>query len=137
MPRIPSRPALDLSGKWEIVELSSMTDDYLEITPDPHVPITHTEFERFAGTYHFAAQDGEISGRVDEVYTDAAALFFTFIGSDEGDEVNGAAADVACHAASDAITGTMRYRHGDDMPFVWRRVPAKATKAVRAKKRRE
>ncbi len=136
MPRIPSRPPLDLSGKWAIVELSSMMDDYLDITPDPHVLITHTEFERFTGTYHFAAQNGEITGRVDEVFTDAAALFFTFVGSDEGDEVNGAAADVAYHAGSDTITGTMRYHQGDDMPFVWERIPVTKPKAVSAKKRK-
>jgi len=29
MPRIPSRPPLDLSGKWIVVELPSMSDDYL------------------------------------------------------------------------------------------------------------
>ncbi len=136
MPRIPSRPPLDLSGKWVIVELSSMMDDYLEITPDPHVLITHTEFERFSGTYHFAAQDGEISGRVDEVFVGAAALFFTFLGSDEGDDVSGAAADVAYHSGTDTITGTMRYHHGDDMPFVWERVSVKETKAVATKKKR-
>ena len=44
MPRVPSRPPLDLSGKWAVVELPSMTDDYLDLTPDPHVLIAHTEF---------------------------------------------------------------------------------------------
>ena len=40
MPRIPSRPPLDLSAKWVVVELPSMTDDYLGLTPDSHVLIT-------------------------------------------------------------------------------------------------
>ena len=67
MPRIPARPPLDLSGKWIVVELLSMTDDYLDLTPDPHVLITHTEFKRFSATFQFGAQEGEIDGRVDEV----------------------------------------------------------------------
>jgi hypothetical protein len=58
---------------------------------------------------------------VDEVWTLAAAIFFTFVGIDEGDEISGAAADVAFNAEDDTITGTMRYHLGDDLPFVWRR----------------
>lgn len=125
MPRIPSRPPLDLSGKWAVVELPSMTDDYLDLTPDPHVLITHTEFERFSAAFQFGAQQGEIDGRVDEVWTHAAAIFFTFVGVDEGDEISGAAADVAFNAENDTITGTMRYHQGDELPFVWRRVKAR------------
>ena len=49
VPRIPSRPPLDLSGKWAIVELPSMMDDYLDLTPDPHVLINHTENGRLFG----------------------------------------------------------------------------------------
>lgn len=55
MPRIPSRPPLDLSGKWTVVELPSIADDYLDLTPDPHVLITHTEFERFSAIFQFGA----------------------------------------------------------------------------------
>jgi hypothetical protein len=113
-----------------VVELPSMTDDYLDLTPDPHILITHDEFERFSASFQFGAQRGEIDGRVDEVWTHAAAIFFTFVGVDEGDEISGAAADVAFNAEEDTITGTMRYHQGDDLPFVWRRVKArkKATK---------
>ena len=113
MPRIPSRPPLDLSGKWAVVELPTMMDDYLDLTPDPHVLITHTEFEVFSATFQFGAQEGVIDGRVDEVWTHAAAIFFTFVGT-----------DVGYNAADDTITGTMRYHQGDDLPFVWRRVPS-------------
>ena len=131
MPRIPSRPPLDLSGKWAVVELPSMTDDYLGLTPDPHVLITHTEFERFSATFWFAAQQGEIDGRVDEVWTHAAAIFLTFVGTDDGDEISGAAPDAGYNAADDTITGTMRYHQGDDLPFVWRRASAATKKAVK------
>ncbi len=129
MPRIPSRPPLDLSGKWSVVELPSMSDDYLDLSPDPHVLITHTEFERFSATFQFGAQQGEIDGKVDEVWTHAAAIFLTFVGSDEGDEFSGAAGDVAYNAEDDTIAGTLRYHQGDDLPFVWRRAIS-ATKKV-------
>jgi hypothetical protein len=123
MPRVPSRPPLDLTGKWVVAELPTMMDDYLGQTPDPQVLITHTEFERFSATFQFGAQEGETDGRVDEVWTHAAALFFTFVGTDEGDEISGAAADT--------IPGTLRYRQGDDLPFVWKRAPSPAqSKAV-------
>jgi hypothetical protein len=114
-----------------VVELPSMTDDYLDLTPDPHVLITHDEFERFSASFQFGAQQGEIDGRVDEVWTHAAAIFFTFVGVDEGDEISGAAADVAFNAEDDTITGTMRYHQGDDLPFVWRRDKAATTRAVK------
>jgi len=109
MPRIPPRPPLDLSGKWVVVELPTMSGDYLDLTPDPHVLISHTEFERFSATFRFGAQQGKIDGGVDEVWTHAAAIFYTFVGTDEGDEISGAAADAGSNASDDTITGTMRY----------------------------
>jgi hypothetical protein len=131
MPRIPSRPPLDLSGKWAVVELPTMADDYPGLSPDPHVLITHDEYDRFSATFQFGAQQGEIDGRVDELWPKAAAIFFTFLGSDEGDEISGAAADVAFNAENDTITGTMRYHLGDELPFVWRRASAATKKAVK------
>jgi hypothetical protein len=100
------------------------------MTDDPHVQISHEEYDRFSATFQFGAQQGEIDGRVDEAWTHAAAIFFTFVGVDEGDEMSGAATDVAFNAEEDTFTGTMRYHQGDDFPFVWRRVRArkKATK---------
>ena len=64
MPKIPSRPALDLSGKWAVVELPTLPEEYLARTPDPHVLIRHEEFGRFTATYQFGAQQGEIECRV-------------------------------------------------------------------------
>ena len=115
-----------------------MADDYLDLTPDPHVLITHDQYDRFSATFQFGAQQGEIDGRVDECWTHAAAIFFTFVGVDEGDEIFGAAADAGYNAADDTITGTMRYHQGDDLPFVWRRVrlpvPAVSKRTAKRKK---
>jgi hypothetical protein len=123
VPKIPVRPALDLSGKW-VVELPSMPEDYLEQTPDPHVLIRHEDFYRFTATYQFGSQQGEIDGRVDEVWPNAAAIFLTFIGTDEGKEVFGASGDVGynAHDGEEIINGTLRYHHGNDLLFVWKRV---------------
>jgi hypothetical protein len=64
-------------------------------------------------------------------WTHAAAIFFTFVGTDEGDEISGAAADVGFNTEDDTITGTMRYHQGDDLPFVWRRAKSGTKKAVK------
>ena len=135
MPKIPSRPALDLSGKWAVVELPTLPEDYLALSPDPHVLIRHEEFGRFSATYQFGAQRGEIDGRVDEVWPDAAQLFLTFAGTDGEDNVFGAAGDVAYNAQEeDTITGTFRYHHGDDVPFVWKRVRKTTSGRKRARR---
>jgi hypothetical protein len=52
----------------------------------------------------------------------AAAIFCTFLGTDEGDEISGAVADVANSAGDETIRGTMRFHQRDDLRFVWRRV---------------
>ena len=52
-------------------------------------------------------------------------------GSDEGDEICSAAADVAYNAEDDTITGTLRYHLGDELPFIWRRDIAATKKAVK------
>ena len=38
--------------------------------------------------------------------TQAAAIFFTFVGTDEGDDITGAADEVGYNAADDSITGS-------------------------------
>src|SRR3954447_24341537 len=68
MPKIPSRPALGLSGKWAVVELPTLPPDYLARTPDPHVLIRHEAFHRFTATYPFGTRRGEIDCGVDEVW---------------------------------------------------------------------
>ena len=74
---------------------------------------------------------------MDEVWTHAAAIFFTFVGVDEGDEFSGAAADVAFNTEDDTITGTMRYHQGDDLPFVWRRTRQPAASAPKPTTKRK
>ena len=133
MPKIPSRPAFDLSGKWS-VELPSLPDDYLTHTPDPHVLIRHEEFHRFTATYQFGSQQGEIDGRVDEVWPNGAQLFLTFAGTDGGEKVFGAAGDAGYNAQDEEIINcTFRYHNGDDLLFVWKRVkrPKPASGRVR------
>ena len=126
MPRTPSRPPLDLSGKWVVEDLPARADsaEYLGLTPNPHVLITHTEFWYFMATFQFGTQRGEIHGRVDEVWTTAAQLFLTFVGHDGDAEMSGGVPDGAWNASDDTITGTMRYHKGDDVPFVWKRSKA-------------
>ena len=135
MPKIPSRPALDLSGKWAVVELPTLPEDYLELTLDPHVLIRHQEFGRFTAMYSFGSQRGEIDGRVDEVWPNSAQLFLTFAGTDGDEEVFGAAGDVAYNSHDeDVITGTLRYHQGEDLPFVWKRIRQTISRPNRTRK---
>jgi len=88
MPKIPSRPGPDLSGKW-LVELPTLPKEYLGQTSDPHVLVRHDDFYRFTATYQFGAQRGEIDGRIDEIWPNAAHIFLTFAGTDGAEKVFG------------------------------------------------
>ena len=68
---------------------------------------------------------------MDEVWPNAAQLFLTFARTDEGKDVFSAAGDAGYNAQDEEIIdGTFRYHHGDDLPFVWKRVKP-ASKRVR------
>ena len=134
MPEIPARSGLDLSGKWA-VELPSLPDEYLDQSPDPHVLIRHEDFYRFTATYQFGTQQGEINGRVDEVWPDAAQLFLTFAGLKDGEEVFGASGEAGYNSQDEEIiNGTFRYHNGDDLPFVWKRVRQPKSARIRGRK---
>ena len=67
MPRIPSRPPLDLSGKWTVVELPSMSDDYLDLSPNPPcvargeaLTDTYAARSRHPGGVYVAMADGSV-----------------------------------------------------------------------------
>jgi hypothetical protein len=133
MPKVPSRPALDLSGKW-VVELPSMPPDYLAGGPDPHVLIRHEDFYRFSATYQFGTHKGEIDGRVDDAWPNAAQLFLTFMGTDAGEPVFGAVGDGAYNGGNEeTISGTLRYHLGEDLPFELKREKAGKAKAEKGK----
>ncbi|MCK4351792.1 hypothetical protein KAW65_00100 [candidate division WOR-3 bacterium] len=52
----------ELSGKWRVTELPDLVDDYLSLTPDPHVLLKVLKNDRINGTYQFGAQPGNLDG---------------------------------------------------------------------------
>lgn len=72
---------------------------------------------------------------MDDVWPNAAALFLTFAGKDDGVSVFGASGDLGYNAQEeDIINGTFRYHHGDDLPFVWKRVRQRKPARKRVRK---
>jgi len=61
-----------------------LVDDYLSLTPDPHLLITMNSKCEVTGGYQFGAQDGFIDGRFEQD-TENLRLVFSFEGSDEMD----------------------------------------------------
>lgn len=119
-PKKPTSANRTLGGKWVVAEMPDMEDEYLKLTPDPHVEITEESPESFWGVYRFADQEGEMDGRVLEANSSGFEMIFTFVGTDAGDQVNGAGM-AFYDFAKEAIVGEMFFHAGDDLEFVWKR----------------
>ena len=98
-------PAHPLLGRWRIVEPDQWDSDYLDMV--------EPAFIRFAGA------DGEMRFGCLEAALDCSwsrtDVGFTFHGSDEGTEVSGDG--WAEMDGTDAISGELSFRHGDDAAF--------------------
>ena len=109
----------DISGKWRVAEVPNLTDDYLELTPDPHVALKVRARGEIDGTYQFGAQGGELDGRLEQLAGGRVRLSFTFEGEDELDPVHGYGEAVL--ADENTLDGYMRYHQGDTYRFIWKR----------------
>jgi hypothetical protein len=78
----------DFAGIWKVIEAMDMMDDYLSLTPDPHLKIEVNGEDEVAGSFEFGAQDGDIDGQFEQD-KESLRLIFSFEGWDEGDEVHG------------------------------------------------
>jgi predicted molibdopterin-dependent oxidoreductase YjgC len=110
---------MNLSGKWQVAEVPDLTDDYLELTPDPHVKLRLRGRSNVQGTYQFGAQSGELDGRLEQLSDGHARLRFTFEGEDELDPVHGYGE--ATLVDENTLKGYMQYHQGDTYRFVWKR----------------
>jgi hypothetical protein len=114
-PRTPG-----IRGKWLVAEMPDLSDDYLDLTPDPHVVLkTQKTRKDISGEYEFGAQSGVIDGRFERLPDGGTRLTFTFEGNDELDPVHGYGE--ATLIDEDALKGYMRYHLGDTYRFVWKR----------------
>ena len=103
---------MDLSGKWRVAEIPDLTEDYLDLTPDPHVMLEVRAQGEIDGTYQFGAESRELDGRL--------RLSFTFEDEAELDPVHGYGE--ATLVGENTLNGYMRYHQGDIYRFTWRRI---------------
>ena len=100
---------MDLTGTWNIVSSPDFDDDYLSMEGTPHVELRQTG-NRVTGEYHFGLSTGDLDGRLDG----ADRATFSFEGTDEMDEVNGAA---TATLQGNQLIFTLRYHQGDEFTF--------------------
>ena len=110
----------DISGKWRVAKLPDLADDYLELSPDPHVLLKLRGRGEIDGDYEFGAQSGTIDGRLERFNDGRVRLSFTFEGNDELDPVHGYGEAIL--ADENTLDGYMRYHQGDSDRFIWKRV---------------
>jgi len=109
-----------LEGKWQVVEMPDLVDDYLDLTPDPHVYLKIISSKEVDGTYEFGAQSGELDGQIERTKENQLILTFTFEGEDEMDSVHGFGK--ATLIDDNTLKGEMRYHRSDTYRFTWKRV---------------
>ncbi len=116
----------DISGKWRVAEMPDLADDYLELTPDPHVTLKVRARGEIDGEYEFGAQNGTIDGRLERLTDGRVRLSFTFEGNDELDPVHGYGE--ATLIDENTLDGYMRYHQGDTDRFTWKRAAGDGSK---------
>jgi hypothetical protein len=104
----------EFAGKWKVIEAMDMVEDYLSLSPDPHLLINVDEKNEVTGSYQFGAQDGYIDGRF-ERDEESLKLIFSFEGWDDTDLVNGYG--TFCIESEDTFLLTMNYHMGDTFSF--------------------
>lgn len=102
---------MDFEGRWKIVCMPDMADDYLELTPDPHIHIKKHNGE-YDGEFHVGAREGEIWGII-ESFGKEPVLVFCFEGSDEGDRVSGTG--IFRIEGNNRLIGKLIYYYGDTL----------------------
>jgi hypothetical protein len=110
---------MSISGKWLVAETPDLADDYLDLTPDPHVMLRMRARKEIEGDYQFGAQSGALDGRLEKLPDGRTRLSFTFEGEDELDPVHGYGD--ATLVDENTLKGFMRYHLGDTYRFVWKR----------------
>ncbi|MDQ1261714.1 MAG: hypothetical protein QG575_895 [Euryarchaeota archaeon] len=104
----------EFAGKWKVIEAMNMVEDYLNLSPDPHLLIQVDEKNEVTGSYQFGTQDGYIDGRF-ERDNESLKLIFSFEGWDEADLVNGSG--TFCVESGDVFLITMNYENGNTFSF--------------------
>ena len=100
----------EFAGKWKVIEALESAEDYLSLSPDPHLLINVDEKNDVTGSYEFGVENGYIDGQF-ERDKESLRLIFSFEGWDETDLVNGFG--TFCFESKDTFLLTMHYHTGD------------------------
>jgi len=98
---------IKLEGKWKVVKIEEMTDDYFTESPDPHVLINVNPPDHATGTYIFGPQSGEMDCHIKKKKNGQLILTFTFEGNSGTDSVHGYGK--ATMVDDETLKGEMRY----------------------------
>ncbi len=80
----------NLVGRWRIIQLSELGEDYFEESDEPPFISFHSnKYGGMCGEYHFGLSDGNLDGEIRE-FGGQTVLLFSYEGSDEMEEVHGA-----------------------------------------------
>lgn len=109
----------EFAGKWRVVEALDLVDDYLNLSPDPHILLEVKSEKEVSGGYQFGAQDGDIDGYFEKDQMDNIQLIFTFEGYDEMDRDSGYG--TASFEAPGILLLTMHHHMGDTLSYRCRR----------------
>lgn len=95
-------------GRWRIIEIEGWDADYIDMLGPGHI-----QFDPDGGQIEFGAVQIALG-----CWYGHAGVTFSFHGSDEGTEVSG---DGDAEIEDDGtLQGEIRFRNGDDMPFIAR-----------------
>ncbi len=103
---------MSVAGKWRIVEMPGFPADYPDLVEPAYILFE----KQGGGEFAFGACTGHIW---EASSAEATSIDFSWDGSDEMDEVRG---DGDAEIRPDgSLHGEIRYRHGDELPFIARK----------------
>ncbi|MGA9098188.1 MAG: hypothetical protein WB392_04575 [Methanotrichaceae archaeon] len=111
----------EFAGKWRVVEALDLVDDYLSISPDPHIllEVKSKSKKDVLGSYQFGVQDGVIDGHFEKDQMGNMRLVFTFDGCDEMDRDSGYG--TASFEAPGVLLLVIHHHMGDTLNYRCRR----------------
>jgi hypothetical protein len=103
---------MSVAGKWRIIEMPGYPADYPDLVEPAYILFEN----KGGGEFAFGACTGHIW---EASNANAASIDFSWDGSDEMDEVSGDGDAELQHDGS--LRGEIRYRSGDELPFIAKR----------------
>jgi hypothetical protein len=104
-----------LSGKWKIIEMPDLTEDYLSESKDPHMRLTFRG-KNITGHYEYGLSNGQLDGEVIETEGRPLEIRFSFEGFDEMEEDHGYG-EVVLSDDDKTLSGKLHCHLGDGYRF--------------------